>query len=165
MLRLIGPESSDLTPEFKIFDCFLLWINNKTKRNLTAVTQEKCLVFWVWPVYVANLADGGNARGIEMQRAWCYRAMVPIPPNGPSRPLFPFAISFDPLFSLYSHSPATFLTTLWTRTFILFYVFFPLFSSTVVCAPLVCFTLRRSAVTHHHVLASLSPCLGSTQPK
>lgn len=25
-----------------------------------------------------------------MQRAWCYRAMVPIPPNGPSRPLSSF---------------------------------------------------------------------------
>lgn len=26
---------------------------------------------------------------IEMQRTWCYRAMVPIPPNGPSHPLYP----------------------------------------------------------------------------
>lgn len=33
-----------------------------------------------------------RAKALRCRERWCYRAMVPIPPNGPSPPPFPFAL-------------------------------------------------------------------------
>lgn len=33
-----------------------------------------------------------RAKALRCRERWCYRAMVPIPPNGPSPPSFPFAL-------------------------------------------------------------------------
>lgn len=45
-----------------------------------------------------------GAKALRCRERWCYRAMVPIPPNGPSPPSFPFALVLD----LSSPPPSTF---------------------------------------------------------
>lgn len=36
-----------------------------------------------------------GAKALRCRERWCYRAMVPIPPNGPTPPSFPFALVLD----------------------------------------------------------------------
>jgi len=56
--------------------------------EVAAKTRMRPEIGFIRPSHLARL----RAKALRCRERWCYRAMVPIPPNGPSPPPFPFAL-------------------------------------------------------------------------